>query len=222
MTSGVSTLGKRTARRAWLPEWCRLLYLDYRRYRVAGRGLPETLLLTQGLWASAVYRICHALVESMPSGPLHWTAKTLASLPQKLMEILTGICLPRDCEIGGGLYLPSFGAIILARGSIGANCTIEQNVTLGVAGRGAERGVPTLGERVFIGAGAVIVGKVTIGDDAYIFPGSVVTRSVPARAVVMGYPARIVSYDGSFELIAYDGMDDDPQRRAALDQPNNN
>src|SRR5205823_12171274 len=73
MTSGVSTLGKRTARRAWLPEWCRLLYLDYRRYRVAGRGLPETLLLTQGLWASAVYRICHALVESMPSGPLHWT-----------------------------------------------------------------------------------------------------------------------------------------------------
>ena len=37
----------------------------------------------------------------------------------------------------------------------------------------------------------------------------------------MGYPARIVSYDGSFELIAYDGMDDDPQRRAALDKPNN-
>jgi len=221
MTGGVGTLGKRTARRrAGLPEWCRLLYLDYRRYRVAGRGMLETLFLTQGLWASVVYRICHALVETMPGGPLRWAAKTLAALPQKLMEIVTGICLPRDAEIGGGLYLPSFGAIILARGSIGANCTIEQNVTLGIAGRGAERGVPTLGDRVFIGAGAVIVGKVTIGDDAYIFPGSVVTRSVPPRAVVMGYPARIVSYEGSFELIAYDGMDEDAARRAALEEPN--
>jgi serine O-acetyltransferase len=221
MTDSVGTLGKRAARRrVWLPGWCRLLYLDYRRHRVAGRGMLATLFLTQGMWACAVYRVCHALVEAMPGGPLHGAAKTFAALPQKLMEILTGICLPRDAEIGGGLYLPSFGAIILARSSIGANCTIEQNVTLGVAGRGAERGVPTLGQRVFIGAGAVIVGKVTIGDDADVFPGSVVTRSVPPRAVVMGYPARIVSYDGSFELIAYDGMDQDPARRAALEQSN--
>ncbi len=220
MTSGVTTLGKRTARRrAWLPEWCRLLYLDYRRYRVAGRGMLETLLLTQGMWASAVYRSCHALVDWMPRGLPRSAAKTLAAVAQKLMEIITGICLPRDAEIGGGLYLPSFGAIILGRGSIGENCTIEQNVTLGIAGRGAERGRPTIGNRVFIGAGAMIVGKVTIGDDAYIFPGSVVTRSVPPRAAVMGYPARIVSHDGSFELIAYDGMELDPERRAALEKP---
>lgn len=220
MSGGVTTLGKRPARRrAWLPEWCRLLYLDYRRYRVAGRGVFETLV-SQGLWASAVYRSCHALVEWMPRGLPRSATKTFAAMAQKLMEILTGIGIPRDAEIAGGLYLPSFGAIILARGSIGANCTIEQNVTLGIAGRGSERGLPTIGERVFIGAGALIVGKVTVGDDAYIFPGSVVTRSVPARAVVMGYPARIVSNDGSFDLIAYDGMQHDPQRRAALDQPN--
>ena len=221
MTSGVGTLGKRTARRrAWLPEWWRLLYRDYRRYRVAGRGWLETLFLTQGLWASVVYRSCHALVDWMPRGVLRSVAKLLAAILQKLMEIVTGICLPRDAEIGGGLYLPAFGAVILGRGSIGENCTIEQNVTLGIAGRGADRGRPTIGNRVFIGAGAMIVGKVMISDDAYIFPGSVVTRSVPARAVVMGYPARIVSYDGSFDLIAYDGMDQDPERRAALEKPN--
>jgi serine O-acetyltransferase len=220
MTSGVGTLGKRTARRTWLPEWCRLLYLDYRRYRVAGRGVLETLLLSQGLWASVVYRSCHALVEWLPRGVPRSAAKTLAAILQKLMEIITGICLPRDAEIGGGLYLPCFGAVILGRGSIGKNCTIEQNVTLGIAGRGAERGRPTIGNRVFIGAGSMIVGKVTIGDDAYIFPGSVVTRSVPARAVVIGYPARIASYDGSFDLIAYDGMEHDPERRAALEKLN--
>ena len=221
MTAGVSSLPKTAARRtARLPQWCRLLYQDYRRYRVAGHSASRTLFLTQGFWASIVYRACHAFVDAMPAGPLHPAAKTAAATLQKLMEIVTGICLPRDAEIGGGLYLPSFGSIILGRGSIGANCTIEQNVTLGIAGRGAERGRPTIGNRVFIGAASMIVGKVTVGDDAYIFPGSVVTRCVPPRAVVMGYPARIVSYDGSFDLIAYDGMDHDPERRAALDQPN--
>ena len=217
MNVGVDALGKAAARRVLrLPEWCRLLYLDYRRYRLAGHSAMATLCLAQGFWASCVYRPCHALVEWVPAGVLRAAAKTLAAILQKVMEIITGICLPRDAQIGGGLYLPSFGAIILGRGSIGANCTIEQNVTLGIA-RGEERGRPAICNRVFIGAGAMIVGKITIGDDAYIFPGSVVTRSVPPRAVVMGYPAKIISYDGSFDWIVYDDMEHDPQRHESLD-----
>jgi len=218
MNASVGALGKRTARRrTWMPLWCGLLYLDYRRYRAAGRSVLATIFLTQGLWASVIYRACHAFVAWMPNGVPRSAAKTLAAILQKLMEIVTGICLPRDAQIGGGLYLPTFGAIIVGRGSIGENCTIEQNVTLGVAGRGAERGRPTIGNRVFIGAGALIVGKITIGNDAYIFPGSVVTRAVPPRAVVMGYPARVVSYDGSFDWIVYDAMEHDPERRASLE-----
>ena len=219
MNAGVDALGKRSARRVLrVPEWCRLLYLDYRRYRATGHSAMATLFLTQGFWASVVYRACHAFVEWLPGGVLRGAAKTLAAILQKIVEIVTGICLPRDAEIGGGLHLPSFGAIILARGSIGENCTIEQNVTLGIAGRGEERGLPTIGNRVFIGAGSMIVGKITIGDDAYIFPGSVVTRSVPPRAVVMGYPARLVSHDGSFDWIVYDGMEHDPSRRESLEK----
>jgi len=219
MNVGVDALGKRPARRVLrAPEWCRLLHLDYRRYRIAGHSPMATLFLTQGFWASVVYRACHALVEWLPGGVLRGAAKTLSAILQKMVEIVTGICLPRDADIGGGLYLPSFGAIILARGSIGENCTIEQNVTLGIAGRGEERGLPTIGNRVFIGAGSMIVGKITIGDDAYIFPGSVVTRSVPPRAVVMGYPARLVSHDGSFDWIVYDGMEHDPSRRESLEK----
>ncbi|HZE59754.1 MAG TPA: DapH/DapD/GlmU-related protein [Burkholderiales bacterium] len=218
MSAGVDALGKGGARRTLrLPEWCRLLYLDYRRYRAAGRSVVATVFLSQGFWASCVYRSCHALVEWMPGGVPRAAAKTLAAILQKVIEIITGICLPRDADIGGGLYLPSFGAIILGRGSIGENCTIEQNVTLGIAGRGEERGRPTIGNRVFIGAGAMIVGKITIGDDAYIFPGSVVTRPVAPRAVVTGYPAKIASHDGSFDWIVYDDMEHDPQRRESLD-----
>ena len=59
---------------------------------------------------------------------------------------------------------------------------------------------------------------VAIGDDAVICAGSVVSRSVPARAVVMGNPARVVSYDGSFDYVFYDGMDVDPARRASLEK----
>ena len=219
MTAGVSTLPKPIRRRAHrVPQWMELLYLDYRRYRAAGQSMLATIFLTQGFWASCVHRVFHALITTLPGGPLRSIAKTLGAIAQKVVEIATGICIPNKTVVGGGVYFPRFGAIILSFGAIGENVTIEQNVTLGIAGRGEDRGHPTIGNRVFIGAGSMIVGKITIGDDAYIFPGSVVTRSVPPRALVMGYPARIVSYEGSFDWIVYDGMAEDAARRDALDK----
>jgi serine O-acetyltransferase len=215
----IGALGAMAAmRRAFaLPDWIGLLYLDYRRYRAAGQSWLETLFFTQGFWASCVYRICHALVEWLPAGVPRMLGKTLAAALQKAVEIATGICIPVNCEIGGGLYFPRFGGIILSHGSIGRHCTIEQTVTLGIAGKGPSRGHPTIGNRVFIGAHALIVGKITIGDDAVIFPGSVVTRPVPGRAVVMGHPASVVSHEGSFQIVIYDGMEEDPERRASLE-----
>ena len=220
MSSGIQTFGKLPLRRRVLrlPEWCRLLYLDYRRYRTAGSSALAAVFLTQGFWASCVHRTSYALINATPPGAMRSVVKTVAAVAQKAVEVLTGICIPNLCEIGGGLHIPRFGAIILSHGSIGENCTIEQNVTLGIAGRGDERGHPTIGDRVFIGAGAMIVGKITVGDDAYIFPGSVVTRSVPPRAVVTGYPARVVSLEGSFEWIVYDGMEYDAGRRESLEK----
>jgi serine O-acetyltransferase len=213
MTTAVMAL-RRALR---LPLWCRLLYLDYRRYRAAGRSCLATIFLTQGFWASFVYRTTRALVDSLPGAAPRVLARSLAGLAQKWIEILTGITLPRRTDIGGGLYLPTFGNIILSHGPIGSNCTIEQSVTIGAAGKGAERGHPSIGDRVFIGAHSIVVGRITIGDDAVISPGSLVTRPVPRRAVVAGNPAKIVSYEGSFELIVYDGMADDPERRASLE-----
>ena len=219
MTAGISTFPKPAARRAVrLPQWLQLLHQDYRRYRAAGHSGLATIFLAQGFWANCVHRTFHALLTSLPNGPLRSIAKTLGAMVQTVIEIATGICVPNKTEVGGGLYLPRFGAIILSHGSIGENCTIEQNVTLGIAGRGEDRGLPTIGNRVFIGAGALVVGKITVGDDACIFPGSVVTRPVPPRAVVMGYPAKIVSYDGSFDWIAYDGMEHDTDRRESLEK----
>ena len=193
--------------------WWRHLYRDFRRYRVTADPPLRTLFLTQGFWASSIYRISHA---ALARTRLVWP---LVALAQKVVEIITGISIPPGCEIGEGIYIGHYGSIILARQCrIGHNCSLAQNVTIGVAGSGDNRGAPVIGNRVFIGAHSVIVGRITIGDDAVICAGSVVTRSVPARAVVMGNPARVVSYEGSFEYVYYDGMDVDPARRASLER----
>jgi len=146
-------------------------------------------------------------------------ARPLVAVAQKLMEIITGIRLPAHCEIGDGLYIGHYGCIIVApECRIGHNCSLAQNVTIGVAGSGEHRGAPVIGNRVFIGAHSVIVGRITVGDDAVVCAGSVVMRPVPARAMVMGNPARVVSYEGSFEYVFYAGMDVDPARRASLEK----
>lgn len=193
--------------------WWRHIYRDFCRYRVTADPALRTIFLTQGFWASCVYRVAHAMVARTVA--LHW----LAALAQKLVEIVTGISIPARCEIGDGLYIGHYGSIILSPDArIGHNCSLAQNVTIGVAGGGEGRGAPTIGNRVFIGAHSVIVGRISIGDDVVVCAGSVVNRSVPARAVVMGNPARVVSYDGSFDYVLYDGMDVDPGRRASLEK----
>ncbi|MBW8904745.1 MAG: serine acetyltransferase [Betaproteobacteria bacterium] len=193
--------------------WWRHIYRDFRRYRVTADPALRTVFLTQGFWASCVYRVSRAALLRTR------LARPFIALAQKLIEIVTGISLPPQCEIGEGLYIGHYGSIIVAPPSrIGHNCSLAQNVTVGVAGSGDNRGAPVIGNRVFIGAHSIIVGRITVGDDAVICAGSVVTRSVPARAMVMGNPARVVSYDGSFDYIFYDGMDADPARKASLER----
>jgi serine O-acetyltransferase len=197
--------------------WWRHVHLDFKRYEATGDSWG-TILLSQGFWASCVYRISRAAVTGARPAFLRLPLRVLAVLAQKVVEIITGICIPAKCEIGEGLYIGHYGAIILPRhGRIGHNCSFAQNSTIGVAGTGESRGAPTIGNRVFIGAHSVVVGKITIGEDAMICAGSILTRSVPPRAVVMGNPARVVSYDGSFDHVLYPEMEHDEGRRTSME-----
>jgi serine O-acetyltransferase len=197
--------------------WWEHIGRDFRRYRVTNDPVLRTIFLSQGFWASSVYRMARAAIER--GGLAEWIARPLAAIVQKLVEIVTGISLPPACEVGDGLYIGHYGSIIVSpKARIGHNCSLAQNVTIGSAPSPEGAGVPVIGNRVFIGAHSVIVGRITVGDDAVICAGSVVNKSVPARAVVMGNPARVVSYDGSFDYVLYDGMDVDPARRASLDK----
>lgn len=196
-----------------------LIYSDYRRYRAAGaRGALAVVAMTQGFWASVVYRLTHWALCHAPIPGLRRVVKAGCVLLQKTIEVLTGISLPGQCQVGLGLYIGHFGGIFIdSQCRLGSNCNLSQGVTIGQGGRGELHGVPVLGDRVHVGAHAVILGKISIGDDAVIGPGAVVLSSVPPRGVAMGNPARVVGLTGSFEFVNYDGMQTDPARVLAIE-----
>ena len=75
---------------------------------------------------------------------------------------------------------------------------------------------PVIGNRVYVGPGAAILGPVNIGDDVLIGANAVLIDSVSSRAVVVGNPARVISRQGSFQLINYPSMEYDAERLASL------
>ena len=92
-------------------------------------------------------------------------------------------------------YHSGLGCAIHADAVIGANCTIMQNVTVGStwSGGGAPgKGTPVIGKNVFLGAGCVVIGDISIGDGSVIGANAVVTKSIPPNSVAVGVPARVI------------------------------
>jgi len=109
-----------------------------------------------------------------------------------------GIEISPTAEIGPGLYIGHFGGIVVSPYAvIGSNVNIAQGVTIGATSRGSKLGAPVIKDRVWIGAHAILVGEITIGEDALIGPGAYVNFDVPGRAVVLGNPGKVVAQTGS-------------------------
>jgi len=109
-----------------------------------------------------------------------------------------GIGIPYYTKIDSGFYIGHFsGVIVNGESIIGKNCNISQGVTLGQANRGKNKGCPILGDNVYIGPGAKIVGQVRIGNNVAIGANCVVTKDIPDNAVVVGIPGKVISEDGA-------------------------
>lgn len=137
----------------------------------------------------------------MPKLQLLWrkekTAKTKIGrvIYTKLCEFFCHkhfVELTSDTQIGPGLYLGhAFGITINPQTVIGSNCNIHKGVTLGQENRGSRKGAPVIGDEVWIGINATIVGNIKIGNDVLIAPNSFVNCDVPDHAIVYGNPCII-------------------------------
>jgi len=119
----------------------------------------------------------------------------LPYLCELLSSTIWHVVIGRHVEVGPGLIIPHGHAVIDGIVRIGRNCIINPWVTIGLSGSrrwGFDRRGPIIGDRVFIGTGAKVLGPVTVGDDVRIGANAVVIEDVPVGATVVGAPARVV------------------------------
>lgn len=160
---------------------------------VAGRPVWVKLkrfLLKPGIWAVLGYRVGRRLYlyRNLPSRLLLTLYMFLVLVPLKLM---TGIEIYPETKIGPGFYIEHYGTIFIAPTTvIGRNCTIFQGVTIGADLGGHKAGI--IGENVIIGAGAKVIGDITVGNNVIIGANAVVTRDVEDNVVVAGVPAVVI------------------------------
>jgi len=151
----------------------------------AAKNVFEVIFCYQGLHALLLYRIAHKLYKwNVPFLPLfisYWT------------RAFTGIEIHPGAEIGKQFFIDHGNGVVIGETSIiGNNVLIYQQVTLGGTGKEQGKRHPTIDDNVIIGAGAKILGNITIGKNTRIGAGSVVTESVPENCTVVGVPGRIV------------------------------
>lgn len=173
-------------------ELLQTLREDLRRHWAADEPAARKVqiaLETQGVWATAVFRFGQ-WVYGGDAGPATLPGKAAYKVLAKAVEVSTGISVPASCRIGPGFYIGHFGTIIVHPETVmGARCSIGQGVTFGTRGQG-HSGVPRLGDDVYVGAGAKVLGPVTLGDGASVGANAVVVKDVPAGHVAVGIPAK--------------------------------
>ena len=152
-------------------------------YRTHGRRWSE-----RAVWALLHYRF-GAWALGLRFAPLRWACGKIYAVLQIVLPIITGVWIDRRMVVGRRFHVVHAGMIALhPHARFGDDCGIMHNVTVGTNMTGV---APTIGNDVFIGCGAAVLGEITIGDGVRIAANSLVIGDVPAGALAMGVPARI-------------------------------
>ena len=155
----------------------------------AARSSAEILLLYSGVHAILAHRLAHKLQKNQ-----HYFSARMIS---QLSRHYTGIEIHPGAQIGKGFFIDhGMGVVIGETAEIGDNCTLYQGVTLGGTGKDVGKRHPTLGDNVMVGAGAKVLGPLTIGSNSKIAANAVVLHAVPENSTAVGIPAKVVRRDG--------------------------
>ena len=157
----------------------------------AARGPLEIVLCYPGFQALSLHRLSHRLWRSRL--PLKLVARLLSQLGRNL----TGVEIHPGARIGRGVFIDhGMGVVIGETAEVGDRCLLYQGVTLGGTGKDHGKRHPTLASNVVIGAGAKVLGAITVGANTRIGAGSVVVRDVEADCTVVGIPGRVIHQSG--------------------------
>jgi serine O-acetyltransferase len=155
----------------------------------AATSALEVLLLYPGLHALVFYRISHKLWS--------WKVPIIPRWLSQTARLFTGVEIHPGAQIGKSFFIDhGMGVVVGETAIVGDNVLLYQGVTLGGTGKETGKRHPTLGNNVVVGAGAKILGNITIGDNSYIGANAVVIKDVPANSTVVGIPGRITKQDG--------------------------
>lgn len=150
-------------------------------------GVHAVIVLRFGQWARSMPRVLRIVLD-----PIYFVLNLL-------IQMMWGIEIPRATSVGPGLFIGHFGGITISASAVlGNNCSVSQNVTIGVAGSGDRLGVPVIGDDVYIAPGARLFGRITIGNNVKIGANAVIYRSVPDNCVAVLDPGfRILPQDSA-------------------------
>ncbi|MFC7405185.1 serine O-acetyltransferase EpsC [Georgenia alba] len=151
----------------------------------AARGLVEIALVYPGVHAVWAHRLTHRMWRS---GPL---LRLPARLLSQVVRGLTGIEIHPGAVLGRRLFIDhGMGVVIGETSEVGDDVVLFHGATLGGVSMSKGKRHPTIGDRVMIGAGAKVLGPVTVGSDAKVGANAVVVKDVPDGSVAVGVPAK--------------------------------
>jgi serine O-acetyltransferase len=154
----------------------------------AARSVPEVLFCYPGLHALVMHRFAHRLWQ--------WRLRFAARFLSHVNRALTGIEIHPGATIGRRFFIDhGMGVVIGQTTEIGDDVTLYQGVTLGGTSLAHGKRHPTLEDGVIVGAGAKVLGALTVGARARIGSGAVVVKDVPPRSTVVGLAGRVLSHD---------------------------
>jgi len=154
------------------------------------------------------YTLVFRLIGSQKkSSPFRFFLKLL----RRRLRIKYGFEIDLDAKIGEGFYLTDhIGYVIIGPVTIGKYCNVSHGVTIGRAyDKNGVAGRPVLGDRVWVGTGAVLVGKITIGNNVMIAPNTFLNIDVPDNSIAIGNPVKIISKENPTKLYINNVLEDE-------------